>query len=89
MPRKRRKLNADLEKEIAAAKRKVELITAIINDIEEEDIQGEYRIAFESVRNSVLLLSNMYDLTGFNDESEMEFSRYKQLITNFELEYEI
>ena len=49
MPKKRRKLSADMEKQIASAKRKVELVTAIIGDIEEEDIQGDYRLAFEKI----------------------------------------
>ena len=46
MPRKRRKLSKEMEADMAAAKRKVELITALINDIRDEDIQGEYLEAF-------------------------------------------
>ena len=46
MPKKRRKLNKEMEAEMAAAKRKIELVTALINDIRDEDIQGEYLAAF-------------------------------------------
>ena len=42
MPKKRRKLNKEMEAEMAAAKRKIELVGALINDIRDEDIQGEY-----------------------------------------------
>ena len=40
MPKKRRKLNKEMEAEMAAAKRKIELVGALINDIRDEDIQG-------------------------------------------------
>ena len=49
MPKKRRKLNQDMEKEISSAKKTVELIVAKINDIDEEDIQVEYRQAFQKI----------------------------------------
>jgi len=41
MPKKHRKLNKEMEAEMAAAKRKIELISALINDIRDEDIQAE------------------------------------------------
>ena len=46
MPQRRRKLNKDFEKSIAKAKKEIELITAKIHDIYDEDIQGEYKTAF-------------------------------------------
>ena len=89
MPKKRRKLNKELENDIASAKRKVELITAKIFDIRDEDIQGEYRDAFQNVISSYLHLSNLYKTEGFTPESEATFALYKQLISEFEEEYEI
>ncbi len=89
MPKKRRKLSKELEKEIATAKRNVELITAMINDIEEEDIQQEYRTAFESTRISYFMLTSLYDSVGVAEASEGELVKYKQLLEKFESEYEI
>ncbi len=89
MPKKRRKLSKELELEISKACKKVELITAIINDIQEEDIQNEFRTAFESVRNTYLLLTTLYDSRGLTDETEELCSKYKQLLLQFEEEYEI
>ena len=40
MPKKRRKLSKEMEAEMAAAKRKIELNMALIYDIRDEDIQG-------------------------------------------------
>ena len=37
MPKRRRKLSPELEKNISLAKKQIELITAIIHDIDEED----------------------------------------------------
>ena len=45
MAKKRRKLSPELEKNISLAKKQIELITAIIHDIEEEDIQEEYKLS--------------------------------------------
>ena len=45
MPKKRRKLSKELELEMSIALKKVELILAKINDIRDDDIQGEYRLA--------------------------------------------
>ncbi len=90
MPKKRRrKLSPDLEKDISSAKRKVELITAIIFDIEDEEIQLEYITAFEKVKNAYLLLTALYDEVGFNDQTVMAFDTYKALINSFEEEYEL
>ena len=89
MAKKRRKLSPELERSISEAKRKVELITAIINDIEEESIQGEYRTAFESVRNAYLLLDHLYVTEGFTENSQAVFSSYTKFLEKFELEYEI
>ena len=57
MPKKRRKLNKEMEAEMAAAKRKIELVTALINDIRDEDIQGEYLAAFGQIRTCLLYTS--------------------------------
>ncbi len=89
MAKRRRKLNKEMEQHIAQAKRKVELITAIINDIDEEDIQGEYRQAFEPAKSKYIFLSNLYDLEGFTEESQECLDTYNQLLNDFESEYEI
>ena len=89
MPKKRRKLSKELEGEISIAFKKVELITAIINDIQEEDIQNEFRTAFDSVRNTYLLLTTLYDSRGITEETEDLLKNYKILLQKFEEEYEI
>ena len=65
MPKKRRKLNKEMEADMAAAKRKIELISALINDIRDEDIQGEYLEAFGQVRSAVVNLVAKYTTDGF------------------------
>ena len=89
MPKKRRKLSPEMENEIASAKRKVELINAIINDIEEEDIQTEYKTAFSSVHITYLTLVELYKKIGFCDETSSTLDSYNSLLHDFELEYEI
>ena len=89
MPKKRRKLSPEMEQDISAAKRKVELITAIINDIEEEDIQGEYILAFEPIKVCIKHLNELYDQFGINDDSKATLDLYKKLVSEFESEYEI
>ena len=89
MPKRRRKLSKELEKEIKHALKKVEFITAIINDIEDESIQGEYRTEFENVKNSLIILSVEYDTNGLTPSSEQAFRNYKELVSKFETEYEI
>ena len=89
MPKKRRKLSAELEKEISIAKQKVELITAKIYDIDEEEIQGDYLIAFAPIKNTINTLSSLYIQVGKTPESEQLLEHYKKLIIEFELEYEV
>ncbi len=89
MPKRRRKLSPELEKKISLAKKKQELIMAIINDIEEEEIQGEYRSAFDPVRLALAYLSELYDSEGFNLKSEQAWNSYTESIKSFESEYEI
>jgi hypothetical protein len=89
MPRQRRKLNKEMEAEIAAAKRKVELVTALINDIRDEDIQGEYLDAFSQIRTAVAHLAATYVTDGFCEETEGTLALYSGLIERFEEEYEL
>ena len=89
MPKKRRKLNKELESEISNATKKVELITAKINDIYDEDTQTEYRVAFEPIRNTFLLLVGLYDTEGFTPTTDGLNFQYKELLDKFEAEYEI
>ena len=89
MPKKRRKLNKEMEADMAAAKRKIELISALINDIRDEDIQGEYLEAFGQVRSAVVNLMAKYTTNGFCEETEGLLALYKGLIDQFEAEYEL
>ena len=86
MPKKRRKLNRELESEISQAFKKVELITAQINDIQEDDILSEYRLAFDPVRNTFLLLKTLYDSEGVTPQSEQILATNKSLQIKFEAE---
>ena len=89
MPKKRRKLNKEMEADMATAKRKIELISALINDIRDEDIQGEYLEAFGQVRSAVVNLVAKYTTDGFCEETEGLLALYKGLIDQFEAEYEL
>ena len=89
MPKKRRKLNKEMEADMAAAKRKIELISALINDIRDEDIQGEYLEAFGKVRSAVVNLVAKYTTDGFCEETEGLLALYKGLIDQFEADYEL
>ena len=89
MPKKRRKLNKEMEADMAAAKRKIELISALINDIRDEDIQGEYLEAFGQVRSAVVNLVAKYTTDGFCEETEGLLALYKGLIDQLEADYEL
>jgi len=89
MPKKRRKLNRDLENMIASAFKKVELINAQINDIQEETIQSEYRSAFDPVAFTYVSLKTLYDKYGFTPETEDLSKQYGEKLAKFEQEYEI
>ena len=89
MPKKRRKLNKDFEKEIYSSKKNVELVLAKIYDIDDEDIQKEYMSAFNEVVYSYDQLKNDYDLIGFNEESENLIADYNKAFSLFEAEFEI
>ena len=89
MPKKRRKLNKEMEAEMAAAKRKIELNMALIHDIRDEDIQGEYLEAFGQIRSAVVNLVAKYTTDGFCEETEGLLALYKGLIAEFEEEFEL
>ena len=89
MPKKRRKLSKEMEADMDAAKRKIELISALINDIRDEDIQAEYLGAFSQIRSAVVNLVAKYTTDGFCEETEGLLALYKGLISQFEAEYEL
>ena len=89
MPKKRRKLSSEFEKEIYLAKRRIELITAKINDIEDDSIQADYKAAFQLVRAIVSNLDKLYIETGFTPEAEVSLKLYKELVDKYEAEYEL
>ena len=89
MAKKRRKLNKDFEKKIYSSKRNVELVLAKIYDIDDEDIQKEYMMAFNGVVSIYDELKENYDEQGFNDNSEEILSNYRNAFNVFESEFEI
>ncbi len=89
MPKKRRKLNKQMEADMATAKRKIELISALINDIRDEEIQGEYLEAFGQVRSAFVNLVAKYTTEGFCEETEGLLALYEGLIDQFEADYEL
>ena len=89
MARRRRKLSPELEKNISLAKKQVELITAIIHDINEEDIQEEYKSAFLPVMSSYMSLDQLYKEIGFNDDTNNIYKEYLSNLDKFKNEYEI
>ena len=89
MPKKRRKLNKDFEKQIYTSRKNVELVLAKIYDIDDEDIQKEYMSAFNNVVYSYDQLKNDYELIGFNDNSDKLITEYNKAFSTFESEFEI
>ena len=89
MAKRRRKLSPELEKNISLAKKQIELITAIIHDIDEEDIQEEYKSAFLPVMSTYMSLDQMYKEFGFNDDTNHLYHLYLSNLEIFKSEYEI
>ena len=89
MTKKRRKLNKDFEKKIYSSKKNVELVLAKIYDIDDEDIQKDYISAFNRVVNLYDELRVSYEEQGFNDNSELLLTNYKNALNLFESEFEI
>ena len=89
MGKRRRKLRPELEKKISLAKKQIELITAIIHDIDEDDIQEEYKSAFLPVMSAYLSLEQMYKEVGFNDDTTNLQELYLTNLDKFKNEYEL
>ena len=89
MAKKRRKLSTELEKNISLAKKQIELITAIIHDIDEDDIQEEYKSAFLPVMSTYMSLDQMYNEVGFNEDSSNLYKLYLSNLEKFKDEYEL
>ena len=89
MPKRRRKLSPELEKNISLAKKQVELITAIIHDIDEDDIQEEYKSAFLPVMSAYMSLDQLYKDSGFNDDTTNLYNLYLSNLDKFKSEYEL
>ena len=89
MAKKRRKLSPELEKNISLAKKQIELITAIIHDIEEDDIQEEYKSAFLPVMSTYMSLDQLYKEVGFNEETSNLYELYLINLEKFKNEYEV
>ena len=89
MAKRRRKLSPDLEKKISLAKKQIELITAIIHDIDEDDIQEEYKTAFLPVMSAYLSLEKMYNDVGFNEDTTKLHQLYLSNLDEFKNDYEV
>ena len=89
MSKRRRKLSPELEKDISLAKKQIELITAIIHDIDEDGIQEEYKSAFLPVMSAYLSLEQMYKEVGFNEETCNLHKLYLTNLDKFKGEYEL
>ena len=89
MAKKRRKLSPELEKNISLAKKQIELITAIIHDIDEDDIQEEYKSAFLPVMSTYMSLDQMYKDVGFNENTSNLYELYLSNLEKFKSEYEL
>ena len=89
MPKRRRKLSPELEKDISLAKKQIELITAIIHDIDEDDIQEEYKSAFLPVMSAYMSLEQLYKELGFNEDTTNLYRLYLSNLEKFKSEYEL
>ena len=89
MPKKRRKLNKELEKEISSILKKVELYTALINDINEEDLLAEYVQAFQPAKITAITLDSEYKLNGDSELANKLYTQFNKEISNFDNEYEL
>lgn len=78
-----------MENDISKAKRIVELNTAKINDIAEEEIQGEYRTAFDKVKFAYIDLTASYDVEGFTDKTSSLLEKFNVVAKQFDEEYEL
>ncbi len=89
MPKKRRKLSKEHERNISLAHKEIELILAKINDIYDDDIRGEYAISFAPVKLTLDKIDLDYKEIGFTNDSEKFYSEYLSLLLKFKEEYEI
>ena len=89
MAKRRRKLSTELEKNISLAKKQIELITAIIHDIDEEDIQEEYKSAFLPVMSAYMSLDKMYKDLGMSEDTTNLYRLYLANLEKFKSEYEL
>tara|TARA_Y100001968_G_scaffold314700_1_gene340404 strand:- start:210 stop:479 length:270 start_codon:yes stop_codon:yes gene_type:complete len=89
MAKRRGKLSPELEKKIALAKKQIELITAIVHDIDEEDIQDEYKSAFLPVMSTYMSLDQRYKEVGYNEETINLYQLYLSNLEKFKSEYEL
>ena len=65
------------------------MVLAKIYDIDDEDIQKEYMGAFNGVVYLYDELKGDYEQQGFNDNSEVLLTNYKNAFNLFESEFEI
>ncbi len=89
MAKKRRKLSKEFEKLMSISNKDIELITAKIHDIYDDDIRTEYAIAFAPIKNTLSKIKAIYTEIGFTDESDYMYQYYLDALQKFKEEYEI
>ena len=89
MAKKRRKLNKDFEKNLYSLKKNVELVLAKIYDIDDEEIQKDYKDGFNKVVVLYEQIKNDYELIGFNENSEKLALNFNKAFSLFKSEFEI
>ena len=78
-----------MEADITDGRRSVELISAKINDIYDDDIRTDYRQDFDRVEKMYIYLKTLYEKEGFTETSSDVLLTYKQLLNNFSQEFEL
>ena len=89
MAKKRRKLSKEYEKLISVAMKDIELITAKIHDIYDDDIRTEYAIAFAPIKGTLSKIKSIYTELGYTEDSDQMYNFYSSILDKFKEEYEI
>ncbi|WP_269622972.1 hypothetical protein [Prochlorococcus marinus] len=89
MPKRRRKLSKSYESLITKSLKDIELITAKIHDIDDDDIRLEYAIAFSTVKKLLDQIHIKYKEIGYDTDSDDLFTTYLNSLESFKSEYEI
>ncbi len=78
-----------MEKQISIILQQIELNTALINDIDDEELLGDYLQAFTPIKVTALTLDSEYKLHGISDLAQKLLNQYNEQIKHFNEEYEL